>query len=145
MLPRWHILLGLVFAFLIWISAPYTPFIYVILVFLSSFLIDFDHYMSFVRKTGKLSLLESFDYYKKDGVRMHKERSEGLRRKGDFHLFHTLEFHILIAVLGLFWLPFFYIFLGMVFHSMLDIFYSLHKGFFYRREYFFFNWLAKKF
>ena len=144
MLPRWHIILGAAFTFLLWIVAPTTPFSYLALVFFSSFLIDFDHYLCSVLKTGKMSLFDVFDYHKELGLKYKKEHDLGLRKKGDFHLFHTLEFHGLLVVIGLFWVPFFYIFIGMMFHSLLDVLHMMYYGVLYRREYFFFNWLREK-
>jgi hypothetical protein len=144
MLPRWHILYGAIFALVLWAFAPQTGWIFLLLVFLSSFLIDFDHYVASVLKTGKLSLFESFEYHRKKGIVEMREISKGIRRKGDFHLFHTLEFHILIGLLGLLWTGFFYVFIGMVFHSLLDIYSMLNMGVFHRREYFFFNWFGKQ-
>ena len=144
MLPRWHIFWGAIFTLLIWILAPNISLIFLALIFFSSFLIDFDHYIMSVLKTKRISLLHAFDYHKKEEIKLIKEKKKGIRKKGDFHLFHTLEFHALIGILGIFWTPFFYIFVGMVFHSLLDLADLLHKDRFYRREFFLINWLIKK-
>ena len=141
MIPRWHILFGAIFTLLIWFFAPNLNWIYLILLFLSSFLIDFDHYVNVVIKTKKLSLFHSFRYHDELQKIELQENKKGLRRKGDFHLFHTVEFHIFVGLLGIFWIGFFYIFIGMVFHSLLDLFWLLQKDRFYRREYFLFNWI----
>ena len=143
MLPRWHILFGALFALFIWVITPDINVIYVLLAFLASFLMDFDHYLASATKTKKLSFLHSLDYHKEMQKTEEKELNKGIRRKGDFHIFHTVEFHLLVAVLGLLWTGFFYIFIGMLFHSFLDLGYSLHKDRFYRREYFLINWLKK--
>ena len=141
MLPRWHIVYGAIFTGLIVIFAPKLGILNFVLIFLASFLIDFDHYINAVKKTGKLSLKCAFDYHAEEGKRAHKERSKGIRRTGDFHLFHTVEFHALIAIIGIFFAPFFYIFLGMVFHSLLDIYSMMNQDFMYRREYFLTKWI----
>ena len=67
MLPRWHILSGALFTGFIWLIAPETKLIYLALVFLSAFLIDFDHYMVAVYKTGNIRLSNAFEYYEKTG------------------------------------------------------------------------------
>ncbi|MBS3071731.1 hypothetical protein J4408_01940 [Candidatus Pacearchaeota archaeon] len=144
MLPRYHILLGTIFTLLILIILPGINLIYLSLIFLSSFLIDFDHYAMSVIKTGKISLLKSFDYHNKARIVQEKEIRARIKRKGDFHLFHTIEFHLFVGLLGLIWIGFFYVFIGMVFHSLLDIYDGLKKGWLYRREFFFFNWISKK-
>lgn len=145
MLPRWHILFGALFTFIIWLYAPETIYLYLGLIFIASFMIDLDHYICGAMKKGTLHLGEIFQYHKDQGIKQHKEREKGIRRRGDFHFFHTIEFHVLIALLGIFFLPFFYIFIGMAFHSLLDLFWLMRHDFLYRREYFFFNWLKEKF
>ncbi len=145
MLPKWHILFGAVLAIFIWIAAPQTSLIYIALFFLSSFLIDFDHYICAFINTGKLGLSEAYEYHKKLEAENRGRVKKGIKEKGDFHIFHTIEFHILIGVLGLFWTSFFYIFLGMMFHSLTDIYSLVYSKEMYRREFFFVSWLYKKF
>jgi hypothetical protein len=144
MYPKWHVLYGLIFTVIIWIFSPETSWIFLGLIFFGSFLIDVDHYMCAGHKTKKWNLKENFDYHVNNIEEAKKEREKGLRKKGDFHLFHTVEFHAFIGLLGLAWIGFFYIFLGMVFHSLLDVFSLLRDDFFYRREYFLFSWLRNK-
>ncbi len=145
MLPRWHILLGLIFTALIWFISPEISLIYLVVLFLSSFLIDTDHYINACNKTGKLSLGRAFNYYKEQDKRIERMKAKGIRKKGDFHLFHTIEFHALIGLAGYFFPVFFYIFIGMVFHSLLDILGLVYNDRIYLREFFFSNWLFEKF
>jgi len=145
MLPRWHILSGVLFTILIWAVAPKISFVYLSLIFFASFLIDFDHYINAVLKTGKLSLIEAFEYYKKREKELDEyERKYKKRVRGDFHLFHTLEFQLLVGIIGIFLLPLFYLFIGMVFHSLLDLIGLAKAGKLHRREYFLFNFLRKR-
>jgi hypothetical protein len=144
MYPRYHILLGAIFTALIWIVAPEISQLYLLLIFLSSFLIDFDHYVASVIKTKKYGLKDSFEYHRLVNLKTTRELKEGIRKKSDFHLFHTIEFHALIGLFGIFWSGFFYIFVGMIFHSLLDVIDLLRYKAFHRREYFFFNWWRKR-
>lgn len=144
MLPRWHIFFGAMFCIVIYVLFPSINFIYLGLIFLSSFLIDFDHYICAVSKTRKIGLFDAFKYHKELGKREKEEVTKGIRNKSDFHIFHTIEFHILIAILGILWTPLFYVFLGLVFHSLLDVFSMLNEGVLHKREFFFFNWVRKK-
>ena len=144
MLPRWHIIFGAIFSILIWIAAPQLNYIYVVLLFLSTFLIDFDHYMCSVLKTKKLGLFHSFKYHGEIKKQELAEKARGIKQRGDFHLFHTVEFHILVGLLGLLWIGFFYIFLGMAFHSLLDIYSFLYDKTMYRREFFLTAWIFRK-
>lgn len=144
MIPRWHIVLGLIFVSVLYFIAPETKLIYLGLVFFGSVFIDLDHYIQAVRKTGSWSLQRALDYYRKLGIQEEMEKKKGIRRRGDFHLFHTIEFHIFVGLLGLLWIGFFYLFLGMVFHSLTDLLSIGIEGRLYRREFFFSNWLAKR-
>ena len=144
MLPRWHIILGAVFTALTWFFIPSMPLIYLTLIFLASFLVDFDHYTNAVMGNKSPNLKKAFEYHKKKREEELRDISKGIRRKGDFHLFHTIEFHAVVGLLGLLWSGFFYIFMGMLFHSLLDVSSLLFTGVFHRREFFFFNWARKR-
>ncbi|MDO8509374.1 MAG: hypothetical protein Q7S27_06865 [Nanoarchaeota archaeon] len=144
MLPKWHVLFGAILALIIWIAAPNTSILYILLFFFSSFLIDFDHYICAVLNTKKYSLGEAFEYHKEMDALDLKRRKKGIKEKGDFHLFHTIEFHILVGILGLYWVGFFYIFLGMMFHSLTDIYSLIYSSEVYRREFLLVNWIYGK-
>ena len=144
MLPRYHILFGILFTLIIWFFARDLSLIYLALILFGAIFIDFDHYMNPVIKNKKISLAHAFDYHKKIQKTEEIEHKKGIRSRGDFHIFHTIEAHILVAVLGFFWAGFFFVFIGMVFHSLIDLGELLQKDRFYRREFFFFNWLRKR-
>ena len=144
MLPRYHVLYGAIFTLLFWIMVPEIPLLYLTILFLSSFLIDFDHYVVASYRNNHAGLGKAFEYHKKDEMKAEREYKRGIKRRGDFHLFHTIEFHLLIGLIGMFYALFFYIFIGMVFHSLLDVFDMLKSRRIYRREFFFFNWLRRK-
>lgn len=144
MLPRWHLALGALFVVVIWLFYPQTDLFLLGLVLFASVFIDFDHYVNAVKNNKSLSLIRAFDYHKIKGKEELLENKKGIRRKGDFHVFHTVEFHVLIGLLGFLWVGFFYLFIGMIFHSMLDIFSLLYGDRMYRREYFLFNWMFLK-
>jgi hypothetical protein len=118
--------------------------LFITLIFLSSFLIDFDHYLCAVIKNKSLSLKKAFDYHKIQGEIARRELKRGIKRKGDFHLFHTVEFIAFVGLLGFVWIGFLYIFIGLVFHSLLDVLYLAYHGNFYGREFILGNWIATK-
>lgn len=144
MLPRWHILLGAIFTAVLFALAPNLPKIHFILVFFSSFLIDFDHYLTHGIKTGTWHLGKSIENHKKMLIKQKQEAAKGIRKRGDFHLFHTVEFHILVGLFGFLWIGFFFVFIGMIFHSLLDLVSISYNGIFHVREYFLTNWLRKR-
>ncbi|MCU0642060.1 MAG: hypothetical protein MUF61_00585 [archaeon] len=145
MLPRWHIFWGAVFSALFWILFPETAWFNAAILFLSAFLIDFDHYIVAVYNTGKLGLFNSFRYYEMVGKQEKKEFARGIHKRGDFVVFHTVEFHLLVLLFGIFvWNLFIYVFIGMLFHSILDIIDMMHKKRLYRREFLLTRWILQR-
>lgn len=145
MLPRWHIIYGAIFTLIIWAIFPETNYIYLLATFLSSFLIDFDHYLtSLIQNKKFLTLKESLNYHKIRGKEQEEDKRKGIRKKYDFHLFHTLEFHLFVLIIGFFIPLFFYIFIGMAFHSLVDIYDGWKRDWLFRREFLFVNWIKKK-
>ncbi len=63
MLPKTHIILGAILSAILWIVIPELAWHSIIVIFLSSFLIDFDHYMCAVQRSGSLSLMKALSYY----------------------------------------------------------------------------------
>jgi len=72
------------------------------------------------------------------------EKRKGIFRKGNFHLFHTIEFHALIFAIGWIFNPFLYVFTGMLFHSLLDLTDLTLRGEVYSREFLVMNWIKAK-
>ncbi len=143
MIPRWHAVWGIIFSLLLLKISDINLF-YILLIFLSSVLIDFDHYMIFVLKTGRLGLFKSFKWHEKELLKEIKERNKGIIKKGHFHLFHTIEFHVLVYLLSYLWTGFFWVFVGMMFHSLCDFVWLACRKRLYRREYFLVNWIFNK-
>ena len=86
----------------------------------------------------------AFEYHGEHNKALIKDRDKGIRRKGDFHFFHTVEFHLLIVILAVlfgfttfFGFAFFFIFIGMIFPSTLDMIWLSKEDFLYVSEYFF--------
>lgn len=144
MLPRWHIFLGALFTLLVWILSPEINKLYLVIIFLSSFLLDIDHYLVAVRKNNHFSLFKALHYFKLEQVKELREKSKGIKRRGHFFFLHTIEFHLLIGILGLFYTPLFFAFIGMLFHSFLDIADMLEGDRLYRREFSFFSWAMSR-
>ena len=144
MLPRWHIFWGAVFTLIVWAISPSINVLYLVVIFFSSFLMDFDHYLVSLIKTKKIRLKHAFKYHDLQRRIEEKEKKRGIRRKGYFHIFHTIEFLILVAIVGYFVPLFFYVFIGLVFHSLLDFLWLIYEDRLYRREYFLSSWFFEK-
>jgi len=143
MSPKWHIILGFIASIIIFLSGK-VHLIFILLFFISSFLLDADHYFSAVFKTGEFGIKNSLYHYERLKELGRLESLNGIRKKGPLHLFHTIEFFIVILALSICFKYVFFILLGMLFHIIADILYDINKGILYHREYFFTRWLFKQ-
>ena len=78
MLPKWHIFWGVIFTAIIWFFARDLNVIYLSLIFLSTFLIDFDHYLIAARKNKHPSLKRALIFFEENMIefRLGRERFE---------------------------------------------------------------------
>lgn len=82
-----------------------------ILIFIAvNVLIDSDHYPVYVWKFKNLSFKKAHTYFK------------NIKETNDIAIFHTWEFIILILILSLFYKILFLVFLGLLYHMILDIY-----------------------
>jgi len=144
MMPKHHVVLGAGFALLICLIFPKVPQYDYLLVFLASFLIDFDHYIIAALKLKSFNLKKAYNYNLLQGKKLLEARKKGKREKGDLFIFHTVEFMAIVLILGLYWNPFLYVLLGMIFHVILDIIYLEKKEMLYTREFSFIHWAFNK-
>ena len=133
MLPKWHVLLGFLFAYILYWFTSITIF-QASLIFLAAVFIDIDHYGWCAIKKKDWNLKIIYNYLKK-----YREIKKPLM------LFHTLEFHILIALLGLIWSLFYYLLIGMIFHSITDFVDLIYTKRLSVREFWLTNALIKKY
>ena len=110
MLPKSHILIGAIFSLILYWIFQITIF-EAGLIFLSSVLIDFDHYVSGAIRNKTLNLKKLYFWHK----------NLGRNHKPIMHIFHSIEFIVLTGVLAFYFNFFFFILIGMIFHSILDL------------------------
>ncbi len=121
MFPRYHILFGLFFSIFLFLIFPKISLVGAFIIFLSSFLVDFDHYLTYVIKNKDFSLKRSYRYYLKMRKIFRKKFKKNPKLKFWVQPFHTVEFLLLIFIFSFFNIFLFYIFLGTLFHFFLDI------------------------
>jgi len=110
MVPKWHILFGFVFAYIVYWFTSITIF-EASLIFLASVLIDFDHYLWIIKRKGYFNLKKAYYWHKK----LPK------KHKSIMHIFHSIEFILFIGALSFYFNFLFFILIGIIFHSILDI------------------------
>jgi hypothetical protein len=130
MLPKKHIILGLIFSLLVYFIFHVTLF-QVSLIFFASVFIDLDHYIFYVFRKKSFDLKKAYDWHK-NLPKNHKPMTQ---------IFHTVEFLVLVFMLSYFWYGFLFILIGMLFHSITDILEFLFGCESNRREFFLIKYL----
>ena len=121
MLPKHHVLIGLVLSILITYSFN-LGFVAGITIFLSSFLIDVDHYLYYVCTKNDLSLKKAYKWFvkrRKQFLKLSPKQRENY--KVPIMLFHGIEYWILLLLLSFIHPFFIWVFVGIIIHFILDI------------------------
>ena len=120
MLPKYHIIIGAITTTIIAFIFPLT-YIQLITIFLSSFLIDVDHYLLYVFKTKDYSLKNSRKYFFKRRKRWIKlSNKEKKQYKRPIYIFHGIESWILLITLSLYTKLIWFVLIGFLIHIILD-------------------------
>lgn len=131
MLPKYHIMYGSIFGIVL---VPFIGLFNATIVFLASFLIDADHYFRYVYVEKDISVMNSIRYfYDKSKKRFH-----------ELYIFHTVEFWLLLLLLGFYSPVFIYILLGMLYHMVFDFIDMFKKGYYNVRIYSVLLWMILK-
>jgi len=123
MYPKYHIIFGFIFSFILFLIFPKNiGLLGAGIIFLSSFLIDFDHYVYYLFKKKSFNLKKAFYYFSNARIRMIKLPFE--KRKNYYSclcFFHGIEWIIILFVLGIFISKYFlFIGIGFTLHLCLD-------------------------
>ena len=99
---------------------------WVLLIFASAILIDFDHYMTYVIKFKNLNIRKAYWYFR--NISKYKDNKKILL------LFHTWEFLAALLIVGFFYQIIWYIFLGFFIHILEDLYDYYTENKVYRRR-----------
>lgn len=122
MYPTQHLILGTLFSIIIFVNFPQIGFSGFFLIVLATFLIDVDHYLFYAAKKRDLDLKRAYLWFVKF-MEKRKKLSAMERKKYKHHIliFHGIEFWVILGLLSFAHVFFFYIFLGVMFHILLDM------------------------
>jgi len=121
MLPKIHILVGAITTIIIFILFPSISLLGLLLLFLSSFLIDFDHYLYYAIIKKDISLSRAYKWFMNKRSIANKMKPIQLAQyKKEIFLFHGIEFWIVLLLLILVNKIFLFILLGIIIHMTLD-------------------------
>src|SRR3989344_6259660 len=121
MTPKWHFLTGIVAGLLSYFYFDVSVF-YSVVLFLSCFLIDVDHYLfyAFYKKDFSFFSARRWCFYH---MMKHKASTYGVRRKSryPFFIFHGLEVIVPLYFISFIYPVLFFVFLGFFIHWVEDI------------------------
>ena len=112
MYPLTHILAGLILVILLKLLSPLAP-IQILIIFLSSVLIDVDHWLIYAFKKKNISISKAYFWF----LSLQKSKKKPVF----LYVFHTVEFFLLVALLSAKFQFFQLILTGMAFHMVFDI------------------------
>jgi len=87
-----------------------------VLFFIGGVLIDIDHYLNYAIRKRDLSLIRAYNWH----LKILKEIRANPEKYMVFHVFHSIEFMLLVLVISYFFNNYFLL-LGVGFHSLLDM------------------------
>ncbi len=126
MFPTQHAILGAIFAFLLHLLYPPFSVLGLTLLFLASFLIDVDHYLLYVIERRDISLRKAYFWCRDLGLTYESLTPKQLKTaRIPICFFHTFESTIILFILSFFSEFLFFIFLGFIFHLLVDYTYAL--------------------
>lgn len=141
MLPKKHIIYSLIFCLILFIILPYYSLIPYLIFFLSSVLMDIDHYFVYIWRKKDTSLISALKWH---DLLEKMNKKEKIKNIPFFHFLHSFEFFILLVILSFFFKYVIYILLGFIFHSILDLIDMKRRNELASREYFTFKLFFKK-
>jgi len=129
MLPRIHFILSLFLAIILFYFFPIIGIFGAVIIFISGFLIDVDHYIFYVFAEKDFNLKKAYNWFLIRGKEMRKlPIEERIKHKNEILFLHGIEPLILLLFLSLIWLPFIFILIGFSFHLVLDVYDELRVG-----------------
>ncbi|NJD90691.1 MAG: hypothetical protein FIA91_04105 [Geobacter sp.] len=99
------------------VMAPFCNSHEIALFSVGSILIDVDHQIFYIVRTGRYDVSGMFRYFRED-VDKHLQQIPYL----GICIFHTVEFLLLVSVLAVFYQPLRWLLAGLILHLSLDIF-----------------------
>ena len=124
MFPKNHIIAGAIFSILLLITFPEIGWINALIVFLSSVLIDIDHYLYYIYKKKDWNLKRAYwwfvnqkDIFLRLNIKQRKSFKEAI------FIFHGIEFWLVLILLVFLNKIFIFILLGISIHMILDFIY----------------------
>jgi hypothetical protein len=127
MLPKYHILFGFIFAVILYFIFPNISFLGIVIIFLSSFLIDVDHILYYFFRKGNLNPFKAYRWYIDRAKKICKlPRQQKKNFYSGLYIFHGVEVLIFLFLLSHYFPILFFVFLGFSLHFIIDFFHEIY-------------------
>jgi hypothetical protein len=127
MLPKHHILFGLIFIAVLFFLFPDISLLGLAIIFLSSILIDVDHMLYYFLREKNFNPLKAYSWYIERGKKIcHLPREQKKNFYSGFYIFHGIEILILLFLSSNYIPLLFFVFVGFSFHFVLDIIHEIY-------------------
>ena len=121
MFPKTHVIVGIIASLAIFILWPSISLFNLGIIFLSSVLIDFDHYLYFIWTKSDFSLAHAYRWFvAKNKLMFSLPENERKKYKHVILLFHGIEFWLLIFLLSFLDKIFIWVLAGLAIHMFVD-------------------------
>jgi len=121
MIPRYHFLIGAIVSIFLWLFIELITPLVALIIFLSSILIDFDHYLYFVIRDKDLSLNKANNWFlEKRKLQENETLVKQKRYRAAILIFHNLESLIILFLLTYINKIFLWILIGFIIHMLTD-------------------------
>jgi len=121
---QYHFFFGIVFTTVLYsLFSPIISIFGLLIIFLSSFLVDVDHYFYYVYKKRNLNLISAYKWYVKNARKFRFMPKEERRQVYlGFYIFHGIEPLVILFFLGFYLSPIFnFLLIGLLFHLFTDL------------------------
>lgn len=105
--PLFHFLITIPFCYIIY---PFIGPVNTALVFFGGWIFDFDHYLYCIFKHKNFSVIDCWRFH-----------SPFAKEKDLLHVFHTIEFYVLILIISFYIEAIGFLFIGLIYHQLFDI------------------------
>jgi uncharacterized Tic20 family protein len=122
MLPKYHLIIGAVISFILWLLFPsfFTP-VNSLIIFLSSVFIDVDHYLYYVHKKKDWSLKKAYRWFVDERkIWLNLSKKERKNYKITIMIFHGVELWVILALLIFINKIFLFVLIGIFIHMVID-------------------------
>jgi len=129
MLVKWHIITGFIISYILVYFFNF-PVLAGTIIFLSSFIIDVDHYFYYAYIKKDLSPFNAVKWFyiqHKKFIGLTKQQKANVKHA--VNIFHGIGFWVILLILSFYYQIFFWILLGVIIHIIPDIFYTLKHEF----------------